>query len=189
MQADWSSQSESGLTLVEFLVVVLIVSLLMTIAIPSMGDWIDQIRRKQVAQALWLGMMQAKSEAVKRNSRVVMCKSHDGMTCALNGGWEQGWLVFHDINNSGIRDGGEELISRHVDGDEGVIILSNGNIKRYVSFSQLGYSKLLSGAFQAGTFMVCPGSRRAPDAYRVVLNSLGRVKVETVASSNCVEAD
>ena len=35
----------------------------------------------------------ARSEAIKRNATVTLCRSADGLSCAASGGWQQGWIV------------------------------------------------------------------------------------------------
>ncbi|MBK7989954.1 MAG: GspH/FimT family pseudopilin [Comamonadaceae bacterium] len=41
-----------------------------------------------------LSIFARSSEAIKRNSRVVLCTSSDGSTCVTSGGWQQGWTRF-----------------------------------------------------------------------------------------------
>jgi type IV fimbrial biogenesis protein FimT len=52
----------------------------------------------------------ARSEAIKRNSTVRLCRSTDGLSCATSGNWKQGWIVFHDVNNNGTVDSGDTVI-------------------------------------------------------------------------------
>jgi type IV fimbrial biogenesis protein FimT len=174
-----------GVSMPEILVIICIVSILIAIAAPNLNYAIQQIRHKQVAQTLLLGMVQARSEAIKRNSHVALCKSGNGLTCSKNRGWNQGWIIFHDANNSGDREESEELISKYSEREPSALILSNGNISEYVSFNSMGYSRLLGGGFQAGTFRICPLNVNFQEAYSVILNSLGRVRIETTAALEC----
>lgn len=58
----------------------------------------------------------ARSEAVRRNGGVVMCRSANpeaiDASCAAGtlAGWESGWIIFHDLDNDGDRAVGEPLL-------------------------------------------------------------------------------
>ena len=82
-----------GFTLVEMLIVVTIVGILSGVAFPYLGTVADSIRMRWIANELLSSMHVARSEAIKRNSRVALCKSSDGNACANAGDWEQGWIV------------------------------------------------------------------------------------------------
>jgi type IV fimbrial biogenesis protein FimT len=179
------TRCSSGISMPESLMVISIISILLAVLAPILPDAMLKIRQKQIAQTLSLGMTQARSEAIKRNSRVTLCKSSDGMFCSKFGGWSQGWIVFHDGNNSGAREAFEELISTSSKDESSVFIMATGSVGNYVSFNPMGYSRLSNGGFQAGTFKVCPINAKVQDAYNVVLNSVGRVRMETVSVSEC----
>jgi type IV fimbrial biogenesis protein FimT len=35
----------------------------------------------------------ARSEAIKRNTTITLCRSANGTSCSGSGGWQQGWIV------------------------------------------------------------------------------------------------
>ncbi len=55
--------------------------------------------------------MLARSEAIKRNQPVILCKSSTGTSCTEDSEWEQGWLVFADGDNDGDFDATETVIT------------------------------------------------------------------------------
>jgi type IV fimbrial biogenesis protein FimT len=114
-------------------------------------------------------MQMARGEAIKRNSRVVVCKSAEGISCTPVGGWEQGWIVFHDRNNNGARDTGETLIGRVQALPQPYRMSGNQSVARYISFSPDGSTRLTSGAFQAGTVTVCRQSADRAEARQVII--------------------
>jgi len=165
--------------------VVMIAAILAGTAVPSMRGLIRSTNLSSATSDLFASLTMARSEAVKRNSRVVVCKSSNGVTCVASGGWEQGWIVFHDSDNSGTREAGEELV-QHVQALSGDLRLSgNLNVSRYVSYSGAGTAKLLSGAFQAGTITVCNVSPGAVEARQIILNSSGRPRVQRTQLASC----
>ncbi len=56
-----------------------------------------------------------------------------------------------------------------------VTVTGNRPVADYVSFTNLGTARLLSGALQMGTMTVCRRGQRAVD---VVLVSTGRVRID-----------
>ena len=128
----------------------------------------------------------ARSEAIKRNSRVAICKSADGERCVPAGGWEQGWIVFHDVNNNGTRDAGEAVVMAAGALPDGWRLAGNETVSRYVSFTGHGASELLSGAFQAGTLTLCRASAdSAVDARTIVISSVGNPRVQKTRVQSC----
>lgn len=74
-----------GFTLVEMLIVVIILGVIVTIAVPSFNSSIHTSKAKRAAETLNAFLVNAKSEAIKRNSKVyaVFTSSGGGATwCA-----------------------------------------------------------------------------------------------------------
>src|SRR5688500_7674674 len=104
--------AQQGFTLVELMVTVAVMAVLLPIAFLGLGTAVTSIKLTSASNTLLAQIHHARSEAIKRNSRVVLCKSADGESCAQTGGWEQGWIIFHDANNNGAREGSETMIQR-----------------------------------------------------------------------------
>jgi type IV fimbrial biogenesis protein FimT len=175
-----------GVTLTELLAVVAILSVLLSGAAAGWSKVGASMRLTSYSNVLVSQLNLARSESIKRNGRVVMCKSADGAACAATGGWEQGWVVFHDANNNGSREPGEALIRRGEALPAGYRILGNEMVARYVSFSPFGGTRLASGAFQAGTITVCKKSEGASEGRLVVINSVGRPRVQRANVNLCL---
>ena len=127
-----------GFTLTKLLVVLTIVALLATVAMPSMAAVIDSIRLGSASNVFLSNLQLARSEAIKRNSRVVLCMSANGVVCASTGGWEQGWIVCHDANNNGAFENGEAIIERVQPLAGGIKFTGNLSVAKYVSFVSTG---------------------------------------------------
>lgn len=174
-----------GFTLIELMVTLAVMAVLLTIGLPSLKPIIDSIRLKSASSAFFSHLHLARSEAIKRNGRVVLCKSANAASCAGSGGWEQGWLVFHDANNNAALDSGEVVIQRAAPLPQGLRFTGNQYVSRYVSFIPSGSSQMVSGAFQAGTFTVCWQSPSGGEASQIVLNAVGRSRMQKVQVSAC----
>ncbi len=174
-----------GFTLVELMAVLAIAAILAGAAVPSMRGLIRSVRLTSATNDLFASLMLARNEAAKRNARVAMCKSVDGVRCEPTGGWEQGWIVFHDTNNNGVRDADETVLHRAQAMSPELRLDGNLNVAKYVSYAPGGLTKLVGGGFQAGTITLCNESTKPGEARLIVLSSAGRPRVQKTTVSSC----
>ena len=177
--------SQRGFTLVELLVSLAIGSILMSLTVPAMTGMLNTQKAISATNALFAGLNLARSEAIKRNARAVLCKTANGLTCTLSGGWEQGWILFHDLNNNAALDAGEEVLRQQGPASAGIRLAGNLPIANYVSYTPIGTAKLISGAFQAGTFTLCMESSGSADVRQIVLSGTGRARAQKGAARDC----
>jgi type IV fimbrial biogenesis protein FimT len=116
-----------------------------------------------------LGLAQA--EAIRRASRIVLCKSADGEQCATRGAWSQGWIVFHDENGDGMRSKGEEVLLREAAFAKTVRVTGNMNAVHAVAFGPTGAAKLQGAALDSGTLTVCRDAHASGEARRVIFTA------------------
>ena len=174
-----------GFTLLELLVSIAIVAVLVKVAVPALNPVIDSVKLSSATNVFVSGLILARSEAIKRNSRVALCKSLDGLSCTEDGGWEQGWIVFHDANNNSLRENSESILRRTERLSSSLRLTGNQNVARYVSFAPSGATKLIGGGFQAGTLTVCRYSADGGMARQIILNAVGRPRVQKVTVVSC----
>lgn len=170
-----------GFTLVELSVAFAIVALVGALAFPAFGDWIAAYQLGNQARQLAEAMTRARTEALRRGERVNLCKSPRLDRCADTGGWADGFLVYVDADRDGQIGDGEALLASVAGATGGITVQANRPLDAYVSFTSAGHARMLNGALQMGTFVVC---RRGQQARNVVLSAGGRVRVET-ASERC----
>ena len=163
-------------TLVELLIAIAIFAVLMGVAIPAYNDMTLGSKLRSQSNDLVAGAVLARSEAIKRNAFVRMCVSADGASC-IAGGWEQGWVVFHDADDDGVLDAGETILLRHQAAPSGFKI--TGTVAS-VRFQATGV-----GATQA-TLTACRATPSVGGQERVVTISLtGRASVERTNTATC----
>ena len=86
----------AGFSLLELMVVLSIIGILVSIAIPGFGYLAASTKVKGASTELYLALIRARSESVKRNRGVqVLATSGD------EDRWHEGWRVIADQNNDG----------------------------------------------------------------------------------------
>ncbi len=93
-----------GFTAIELMVTLAIGAILVAMALPGFQSSVLKYRLSSRANDFFTALTLARSEGVKRNGTVSICQSADGLTCTTAGGWEQGWIVFYDVNGNGVVD-------------------------------------------------------------------------------------
>jgi type IV fimbrial biogenesis protein FimT len=102
--------------MLELMVVLAIAGVLMAVAIPAMGNFMRNSRITSAANDVMAGLHFARSEALKRRFPVTLCTSANSQalnpTCAASD-LLTGWIAFVDLNESGQRDAGEDVLMQH----------------------------------------------------------------------------
>lgn len=170
------------MTLMELLMVIAILATLVGVATPGMRHWVDATRVGTQVRAYLSDLQLTRTEAIRRGERVVMCATSMPDTCSALPGWHQGWLMFVDLNNNAQVDQGEFILRRQGPAPAGWSIQGNQPVARFVSYDPLGSTRLVNGAFQAGSVLFCRQGAGAggPMPRRVVVSSVGRPRSETV---------
>lgn len=166
-----------GFTLVELMITVAIMVILAVVAVPSFSEAILSNKLASFSNSFVASATLARSEAIKRNATVKLCRSADGATCATSGGWQQGWIVFNDIDGDGVVDANETLIQRQqaLSAD----YLLTGDVYS-IDFQSIG-----AGATSA-TLKLCRASPSPGGQERTILVSVaGRVSVSTTRTGVC----
>jgi type IV fimbrial biogenesis protein FimT len=175
----------SGATLLELLVVLAIAAILLTIGIPSFASLAHSSRLSTATNELLASLHLARSEAIKRRGRTVLCPSATGAACAVSGGWHQGWVVFHDANNNAVLDTGETVILTRQTLPAGFSLTGNKWISKYISYTPGGATRTISGLLQVGTLTLCNESGTPGAARQVVISSTGRPRTVKVMLASC----
>lgn len=175
----------SGFTLVEMLVAMTLMAILLMLAAPSFTDLVNSVRRSFAINAFYSSLMFARNEAIKRNARVVLCKSVNGAACTNSGGWEQGWIVFQDSNNNAELSAGEPVLSRAHALPGRLRLTGNLPLSNYVSYTRLGTTSYISGAFQAGRLVACVQSSTPVESSQIVISSSGRPRTIKMQVERC----
>lgn len=96
-----------------------IAAILLTLAAPSLTQLVQTNTMSSTVNTFLTDMRYARSESIRRGGGVVMCRSNNSEAAAAAcdsgsaSGWESGWIVFHDLDNSGTRLPSEPVLRVH----------------------------------------------------------------------------
>lgn len=177
-----SRRRNSGFTLLELLVTLAVAAVLLGLAFPSLVATINRNRLSGGANELTAALQYARSEAIKRNARIDVCRSVDQATCSGGSGPWPGWVV---VAADGNRDGNSNdpallqsftvkppLELRSALSDGRVSYISDG----YAHTTSSLRTPLLTTSFDLCVASTSPRENRR----RVKLISGGRVSTEAI---------
>ncbi len=165
-----------GFTLVEALVVLALVTLLVSLGVPAMTDLIRSYQLRTASHALLVSFNQARQASATRRVPVLVDNLHEN--------WSAGWRVYADQNNNARWDESEPVLAEVGPQPEGVIIKGNAPVRRYVRYTPTGRTSMASGAFQAGTLVLCHNGGRVA-VRKLVISATGRVRRTQEAPGPC----
>ena len=166
---------ENGFSIIELMIVIVLIAIVSAIAIPNFTAMVKKNRMATQANALIASINMARSEAIKRNLSVTLCRSADGASCAGAGGWEQGWIVYADINSNNAPDAGEIMIV-HQALAKGSTLIPNANYTTSVTYLSRGFVN------QAGGFVLCPGVGDFAFGRAIVISPTGRPRIDAASA-------
>ena len=97
------ARASRGFTLVELMVTVAVFAIVAAMAAPAMQAMVTASRLNGASEELVTALQLARSEAIRRNARVMVCSSADGATCSGSGDWSR-WIVTGPDNAAGTVD-------------------------------------------------------------------------------------
>jgi type IV fimbrial biogenesis protein FimT len=99
-----------GLTLIELMIAIAVGAVLVALAAPSFTQALGKSRLSSAASELTSAVQLARTEAIRNNRRVTLCRSEDGSACSSASSAWPGWIVFVDTDSDGVRDSNEPVV-------------------------------------------------------------------------------
>ena len=163
-------KKSTGFTLIELMVALTVFAITVTVAIPNLREFIQNNRLISQTNDVISTLQLARSEAVKRKQTISICGSSDGATCNTTS-WEQGWIVFVDVDGDRVIDAGVDELLRVGES------LKGANTLRSISFTSATSIQYNSrGAIDStGSFKICD-TRGATIARAININITGRTR-------------
>jgi len=151
---------QNGFTLYELLVTLLIVGVVLTIGVPNMSEFTANSRMATTANDLHASFMMARSEAARSKSNITICASADSLAPAAtcNGTFDDGWIVFVDLDGDLQRAGAGENVLRRMPAIDPKINININNNATYFSFAPTGLGRgNVGGVPSFQTAVLCDG--------------------------------
>jgi type IV fimbrial biogenesis protein FimT len=179
-----------GISIVELVVSLAVVAILTTTGVPAFSSFIQSNRLSELSFDMLATINLARTEAVKRRTRVVLCRSADPtLTTPICGGgantWTTGWLVFASgDNNSTYEAGTDTLLGMGLVGSPSLTIVTNSTSNQNLEYNSDGTTNEGGGTAR---FAVCD-KRGGAKGRQINIPPHGRpkfVKGDSASPINC----
>ena len=158
-----------GFTLAELLVTLAIAGILAIIGAPAMGGLLARTRDASTEAMVADTLRHARSAAVMRDARVLVCPSRDGHRCSAGDDWQHGWIIAQDSNHDGQPDGGAALITAQA------AIPAGTRVTTSLGRGQVAFQPSGSAGGSNVRFTICRANAR--EGREVIVANSGRVRL------------
>ena len=158
----------AGLTLIELMVALTIISVLLSFSFPSMTELVASRRADSALNLLRAGINMARHAAINHNTSVIVCpRGSNG--CGPRDTWHLGTLIFEDKDRDN-RFSDDDRVLAHLDPvRSGRIFWRAFRSRSYLRFTGRGMTD-----WQNGHLLYCPANGQPELARQLVLNYAGR---------------
>jgi len=152
---------------------VAIAAIVLGLGVPGFQQLIRANRTVTEVNRLVTALSLARSEAVKRNATVAMCRA-SGSNCSNAVNWENGWVVFADnVTQNGTINAGEQVLQVYEGMPQGYTMRPGATFANWIAFQPTG-QMLGSGGAATDSFRVCDDTQAAAERRLIQVNLIGR---------------
>ena len=162
--------AKQGFTALELMVTMAIVAILLTTGIPAFKNYSWNLRMKTAMDVLQTDLILARRRAISLNTRTVVCPAQGTNTCSGDSDWQNGWIVFTDLNGDRQRQASEPLLKQS--GAVEFMTISSSRSRTSVRFYPNGFAP---GSNM--TILFCD-ERGADYAGKVSVSNNGRIRLQ-----------
>lgn len=170
---------QAGFTLLELVITVAVLAIVLAIGIPSFQGITNRNRLTSITNEMLGATQLARMEAIRRNSRVVVCPTTNGTTC--NGA---NWMRVV-VRESAV---GGAVIREFQFSGRGISIQGSPSIAvgNQLSFNASGFARAgTNAATTSGALRVCTSALPAGENSRDIQVAVSRISVTPTGSAGC----
>lgn len=137
------TRTQRGFTLYELLITLAVVGIILTVGIPNLAAYTQNSRMTSTANDLHAAFQLARSESARARTNITICASADplGAGSDCDGTWDQGYIVFVDVDGDLLRAGANETVLRAHPPVETGVNLRFANNATYFSYAATGLGR------------------------------------------------
>ena len=169
-----------GFSALELIVTLSIIAILLATGVPAFKNYGWNLRMKTAMDMLQTDLNLARGRAIGLNTQTVICPALDSNDCSGQSAWEDGWIVFADLNADRHKQDGEPLL-KHA-GAVAMLNISSSSARSNLRFYPNG-----SAPGSNASILFCD-RRGATEAGIISLSNTGRIRAQTKGSTpseNC----
>lgn len=162
-----------GLTLIELMIVISIVTILMLIVVPSMRSFIEESHQASTRDLLVDTVYRTQQEAIRSNLSAYICPSATGTKC--DSGWTTGggWIAYLDLDRN-----------NKYSTDDSIIVAQPAISAKSIKSSEVNIRFLPTGHATEATISVCSHEATIEDR-QISVNRVGRVEYAAPSTAYC----
>lgn len=169
------SGKQRGISLVELMSTVSIIAIVNALAGPTLSDTVRRNQLQSQADRMLTSFQLARSEAVKRNTSVSICRSSNGTSCT--GSWRDGWIVFSNVDGDNVLDAEDEVIRVYDELTDGHTLTGSLGSDALTYFPDGSYAN------GSDTIAVCALGGDLAEGYTLSINRVGRPRASKGVAS------
>ncbi len=174
--------TQRGFTLIELLISVTILTIIITIALPSLNAVLKRREADNVVNTLQMVVQAGRIYALNSHHSLTICGSSDGKRC--NASWSNRVLLMEDANRNGIIDGPDRVLQSETLNIQPSQLVWRG----------FGGNTIIIGSFGTtyasnGTFTYCRKDKDPFYSRQVVINRGGRARKSQDRNKDGIDED
>jgi len=168
------TRQPKGFTALELIITMAVIAILLTAGVPTFKNYGWNLRMRTAMDMLQTDLNLARGRAISHNIQTVICPATDSNDCSGLSTWQDGWIIFADLNGDRHKQPGEHLL-RHA-GSVALLNISSSAARSNLRFYPNG------SAPGSNTSILFCDSRGAASAGTLVVSNSGRIRAQTSGS-------
>jgi len=168
-----NTRQADGFTALELIVTMTIIAILLTAGVPAFKNYSWNLRMRTVMDMLQTDLNLARGRAISHNIQTVICPAVDGGDCSGESAWQDGWIVFTDLNGDRRKQDGEPLLKQS--GAVALLNISSSSSRSRIRFYPNGTAP------GSNTSILFCDQRGVSHAETITVSNSGRIRIQASA--------